>query len=79
MEKQVSISVLQPTVVNESHPLENVASEEMDERLCRANERERYKDCDDYNTVFCRTQCENGPKEIPIPDMNIDYTREDGR
>ena len=31
MEKQVSISVLPPTVVNESHPLQNVALEDLDE------------------------------------------------
>ena len=77
MEKLVSITVMQPTVVNESVP-ENVAREEMDERLCRANERERYKDCSDYNTEFCRRECESGPKETPMEDINLD-NREDGK
>ena len=53
MEKQVSISVLQPTVVNESHPLQSVASQDLDEVILG--------------------------DEIPIPDVNIDYEREDGK
>ena len=31
MEKQVSISVLRPVVINESHPLQSVASQDLDE------------------------------------------------
>lgn len=75
MEKQVSISVLQPTVVNESHPLENVASEE---KHINYNKAQFPRRC---------VEIENGADldkvilgdETPIPDVNIDYTREDGR
>ena len=60
MEKQVSISVLPPTVVNESHPLESVASKQTDEN----------------EIVDSLTALRNA---IPIPDVNIDYEREDGK
>ena len=60
--------VMTPRVVNEdgdAPPGENVASQENGDLLCRSDNRERYRYCDDYNTVFCRQTCEFGPKEEP--------------
>ena len=63
MEK-FKISVMQPVVVNV-----DVASEGL---LCRSDNRERYKDCDDYNSVFCHHECEFGPKtELPLADKEV--------
>ena len=48
--------------------------------LCRYGNPEKYKDCIEYNTTFCHTECEFGPKkELPLPDVNLDYQREDGK
>lgn len=60
------ITVMTPTVINENNvprevPSENVSS---DGFLCRHGNPLKYRDCDDYNTVFCRTKCEYGPKEV---------------
>jgi len=59
----MNVVVMQPEVVNVSS--ENVASDGV---LCRSDNRERYRDCDDYNTAFCRTECEFGLKEKSTSD-----------
>ena len=84
MEKGIGpvMTVMQPRVVNESNvprgvPLENVS---LDGLLCRYGNPEKYKDCIEYNTTFCHNECEFGPKkELPLPDVNLDYQREDGK
>ena len=57
--------VMAPTVVNmnvDAPPGENVSRNQNRENLCDGG---NYRDCDDYNTVFCRQTCEFGPKEEP--------------
>jgi len=89
--RNFKIVVPAPRVKNVSVPLENVAplrgcSECADgccevppeDILCRSDNHERYKDCSEYNSEFCRTECEYGPKEMPGDDVGIDHTREDG-
>ena len=46
--------------------------------LCRNGNPVKYRDCDEYNTAFCRGECEFGAKEILIPDVNLE-NREDGK
>lgn len=78
MEKANGFKIIIPTVVvintnNTGLSSENMAGEDL---LCRSDNRERYKDCDDYNTDFCRRECEFGIKEVPVADIDFD-NRED--
>lgn len=73
------MTVMQPTVINVSNevgPSENVALEEI---LCKSGNPVKYRDCPDYNTEFCRGECEFGTKEKKVEDVNLDYSREDGK
>lgn len=60
------ITVMQPSVVNVDNvpvPSESVATDV----LCRNGNPVKYRDCDEYNTVFCHHECEFGPKtELPL-------------
>ena len=57
--KSFKMTVMQPTVINEDNTLPR------EELLCRSDNQERYKNCDDYNTQYCRERCEFGPKAVP--------------
>ena len=57
-------------------PIQNVSSDGL---LCRNGNPVKYRDCDEYNTDFCREECEFGAKETKINDVNLDYQREDGK
>ena len=72
-----TITVMKPEVVNVSNvpALENVARDV----LCRNGNPVKYRDCDDYNTEFCRTECSFGIKETPIADVSLDYQDKSGR
>lgn len=61
MEKKVfTMTVMAPTVINEDNTLPK------EELICRSDNQERYKDCDDYNNQFCRECCEFGTKEVSV-------------
>lgn len=68
------ISVMQPTVKNEDNTIpvtsENVASGEI---LCKSGNPVKYRDCPDYNSAFCRAECNFGPKEAAtFPGLDSD-------
>jgi len=72
------LTVMPPRVVNENNvpreaPLENVSS------LCRNGNPVKYRDCDEYNTDFCRVECEFGAKETNIDDVNLNYQNSESK
>lgn len=70
------IRIMPPSVENVSNvPAENVASDV----LCRNGNPLKYRDCDDYNTEFCRRECVFGPKETSVDDLHLDYQNESGK
>jgi hypothetical protein len=71
------ITVMQPSVENVS----NVPAVErvMEGNLCMNGNPVKYKDCEDYNTDFCRRECSFGIKEIPVDDVDLDYQDESGK
>ena len=74
------ITVMQPTVINVNNvprevPLENVSRDGL---VCRNGNPEKYRDCDEMDSEFCRVECEFGAKETKIDSFNFD-NREDGK
>ncbi len=57
-------------------PSRVLASEEL---LCKSGNPVKYRDCPDYNTEFCRTECSFGPKEKKMDDVNLDYQNPEGK
>ena len=71
------MTVMPPTVVNVSNVPAVERGEELN--LCRNGNPVKYRDCDEYNTDFCRRECSFGLKETPIGDVNLNYQDESGK
>lgn len=75
MNKGIKIKVRSPRVVNvDNVPSENVALLRESEKLCRADEMDRFINCNDYNSDFCRHECEHGPKETIVDEFNSEQS-----
>jgi hypothetical protein len=73
------MAVMQPTVINEEGvtPVrENVSSKEI---VCRCTELVKKEVCPEYGGRWCLEVCPFGGKEKPMDDVNLDYSREDGK